>query len=281
MSPRVRPYIVTLAVIVPLGLLGCGAGGPPPTKTPDVAVAPAAAPPTVDRDVIHTASLAVQVADLDKARGEVDRLMTTYGGFVAKAEVRNTPGTRRSAAYTLRVPADGFAAAVDELAALGTPDHSSSDSDDVTDAVADAAAHLARLREQGPEREPGGDWVLAGRRATAAKGDPRTAQAERHLKALAGRAALASIALELREAREYVPANAPSFGTRVRQAAADSWGGFFGLMEGVVVVAVVLSPWLLIAAPVGVWVVRVRRRKRAPIVVAVAPAADPAARSPA
>ncbi|MDB5309704.1 MAG: hypothetical protein JWO38_3906 [Gemmataceae bacterium] len=101
------------------------AGGAQPDRTTEGEPAASPTSPT-RRKIIYTGTVEVVVNDLDAARAEVDKLLAKYEGYVAKSEVKNDTGTRRTATYTLRVPVEGFRPLVDGLLGLGTADRTRS-----------------------------------------------------------------------------------------------------------------------------------------------------------
>jgi hypothetical protein len=102
-----------------------------------------AAPPLGDpgalgRDVVRTAHLTVEVADLAAAGGRIRTAVTAAGGFVA-GESSDPTGTR----LTLRVPVDRLDAVTDGIGRFGTATERSSTTEDATARVADIDGRVA------------------------------------------------------------------------------------------------------------------------------------------
>ena len=105
-----------------------------------------------ERDVVYTSSLRVRVGDASKAATTARSYADDAGGYLAKQDADLTGA--EEVAVTLRVPSARFDDVVERLAALGTVQDRSIDSDDVTDQVVDlkgrlenAKASADRLRE--------------------------------------------------------------------------------------------------------------------------------------
>jgi hypothetical protein len=108
-------------------------------------------PIDLGRDIIYTASIAVEVNDVAEATREASRIMQRFGGLLFGQET--TGGTEPRTVLVFRVlPAD-FSAALDALGSIGTVRNQQVSADDVTERVVDlesrintAAASVERLR---------------------------------------------------------------------------------------------------------------------------------------
>ncbi len=90
------------------------------------------------RSLIRTASLTIEVDEVDVAAKAAEQLATEVGGYV---ESRQTSEETRGY-LVLRVPADALDGALDRLAALGDVDHREVGATDVTGQLADLEARL-------------------------------------------------------------------------------------------------------------------------------------------
>jgi hypothetical protein len=108
-------------------------------------------PIDLGRDIIYTASIAVEVNDVAEATREASRIMQGFGGLLFGQET--TGGTEPRTTLVFRVlPAD-FSKALDALGSIGTVRDQRVSADDVTERVVDlesrintAAASVERLR---------------------------------------------------------------------------------------------------------------------------------------
>lgn len=282
-----RRACLTIALVVStlasLGPGGCGGEGMmKAAKKESGAAEPAVAPPpaggmapnpaapnaTQDRPrIIYTAHLELVVKELDAARAEVDTLLAAQKGYVVKSEVRNDSGTRRTATYSLRVPVDNFTALVNALTGLGVPERNAVDSLDVSEEYVDVQARVKNLKEQEAKlnellkerrkEEKLEDVMRIGDRIGAVRQDVE--RAEGRLKFLATQTTNSTVNLTLKEIKDYKPPTAPTFRDRVAGTFGGSWESFVGFLEGVVLVAVALMPWLPLLLPLGLlglWGVR-------------------------
>jgi hypothetical protein len=108
-------------------------------------------PIDLGRDIVYTASIAVEVNDVAEATREASRIMQRFGGLLFGQET--TGGAEPRTMLIFRVlPAD-FSEALDALGSIGTVRNQQVSADDVTERVVDlesrintAAASVERLR---------------------------------------------------------------------------------------------------------------------------------------
>lgn len=110
-----------------------------------------ASPIDLGRDIIYTASIAVEVNDVAAATSEASRIMQGFGGLLFGQET--TGGTEPRTVLVFRVLPDDFSEALDALGSIGTVRNQQVSADDVTERVVDlesrintAAASVERLR---------------------------------------------------------------------------------------------------------------------------------------
>ena|SRR2546427_5832246 len=109
---------------------------------------------TAPRKIIYTAQVEMIVEDLAHSEGELKRLIQEQKAYVAKSEMRGSPGSPRSGTWTIRVPVDQFNALVETIGKLGELRRSTIDSDDITDRYYDLKAHMKNneVEEQGLQK---------------------------------------------------------------------------------------------------------------------------------
>lgn len=128
---------------------GAGKNSAKNTSIPDAAL--------TDRDVIYTADMTVQVADVPKAVSQIESAVRAAGGLVAGSE-RSTdavapvsgddpaPAPRSSAQLVLRIPPGDFGSVLDRIGALGVVLDRNLTGKDVTEAVIDVKSRIASAR---------------------------------------------------------------------------------------------------------------------------------------
>jgi hypothetical protein len=256
-----------------------GGRGADHAPQPPEAKAPAGAGQPIERKIIYSATIEVVVKDLDVARAAVEKVVEEQKGYIAKSEVIGESGSRRTATWTLKVPAERFQASVSALAALGNTVRNSSDSQDVTEEFIDLQARIKNLKveeetlnkilkDQVVKIE---DVLKVREQIVKVRGDIE--RAEGRLKYLATMAAMSTITLTVREDASYVPPTAPTFGSRVTDTFDSSLRALRNFGEWAALVAVALAPWLpliLIGALAFRWLI-----KKASAAAAAAPERRP------
>jgi uncharacterized protein DUF4349 len=281
-------------LVLALFVAGCGGGGP--TRYPaspessinqkdaaggaqdapaDAKAAMKAAGAPADRKIIYTATLDIVVKDLDEAIPQVERLVADQKGLIARSEIRSDTGMRRTATYTLRVPADNLHPSRDVLLALGSPERNALDSQDVTEEYVDVQARLKNFKEQEDKlNELLKEKRKAEKLEDIIKVSDRIAEVCRDVERVQGRlnylstmTTLATINLTLREIKDYKPPTAPTFWNRVRSRFVLSWEALVSFCQELALTAVGLVPWLPVLIPAGfvmVWGLRAYRRRPRP-----------------
>lgn len=130
-----------------------GATEPSPEADPlgSGALTVQANPIDLGRDIIYTASIAVEVNDVVEATREASRIMQRFGGLLFGQET--TGGTEPRTVLVFRVLPEDFTEALDALGSIGTVRNQQVSADDVTERVVDlesrintAEASVERLR---------------------------------------------------------------------------------------------------------------------------------------
>jgi hypothetical protein len=145
---------IVLVAVCGAVLAGCGGSREAGSAASGVAVgrAPAASGtgpkqaanqplPVPGRQVVRTATIAVQVPDLGSAEGAVRRIAAAAGGYLGQEDDESA-----QASFTLRVPQAGLDGVLDQVAHLGTTTGRTEQAQDVTDQIIDVASRLASQR---------------------------------------------------------------------------------------------------------------------------------------
>jgi hypothetical protein len=100
---------------------------------------------TVDRKIVSSASIQMQVENVGGSFEEVGRIASAAGGFVASSSF-SYHDDAQIASVTIRVPSDGYQGVLSSLRALGVKvDAENSDATDVTEEYTDLASRLRTL----------------------------------------------------------------------------------------------------------------------------------------
>lgn len=104
--------------------------------------------PTLNPDLIRTASISMRVASASEALDSATALAKRMGGFYEASRINQHQGESASADVTLRVPVTMFDATLKQLRKIGEVLDQSSNSQDVTAQIADVGARLKVLRAE-------------------------------------------------------------------------------------------------------------------------------------
>jgi hypothetical protein len=241
----------------------------------------------IPRRIIYTAEVRLVVDDLPKAEEQLKELIKQNGGFVAQSELSGSAGSRRSGRWRIRVPVDGFDAFMTEIVKLGFPEVNKTDSQDVTDQFYDLEARIKNrkseeesLRKLLEETHGKMEDILAVRRElNQVRSD--IDQKEGQLRRLANLSSLTTVNVTLREEKDYVPPQSPTFGSNIAGTFTGSVDALQSLGKGLVLFVVAVAPWLPLLLLIAVFAWLLLRRRR-PLLAQTVPAAStpPAAAPP-
>jgi len=124
-----------LATAVPAPAEGSGSSGP---TTPLQ---------TAQRQVISTASISIEVKEVQVASAEVRRIADSLGGFVERLSSSGGANSQQ-ANITIRVPQDQFFTAVERLKNLGEVQNQNLGSEDVSERFIDLKARLSSAERE-------------------------------------------------------------------------------------------------------------------------------------
>ncbi len=105
-------------------------------------------PETIERKIIQTADLRVEVKDIQSADGEIINLIYEIDGFISNSRRWEVSNQRQYSSYTLRIPADKFTEALSKVESLGKVKDRSSYGQDVTEEYIDVESRLKNLTLQ-------------------------------------------------------------------------------------------------------------------------------------
>jgi Domain of unknown function (DUF4349) len=224
------------------------------------------------RKIIYTAHLDLIVEDLEQAEAGMEAALEEFKGYIARAEQRGSPGEPRVGTWTLRVPVNQFGSLRKKLLALGEVRRNALDSEDVTDQFYDLQAHLKNDQVQ----EEGLNKLYLEKSSKNVKLDElmsvldrvhairRTIEVEQgQINRWAKETQFATIHLTMQDRKGYTPPSDPGFGTTLARSFSTSLDALVSFGKGLVLLVVVLVPWLLVLAVVGlIALVTWRRLKR-------------------
>jgi hypothetical protein len=225
--------------------------------TPLPARARAIAPSTPTRLQRYTASLRVQVKNLNALSDATKRAMRfarLLGGYVASVEYAAPKNGRGGASIIVRVPVDRVQDAIEEYSGLGTILAQHVSIVDVTKAVQEEAKEIARLQAEIARIEAGGVTAAERPRLSAAKA--RLDYLTKLKAATVRRAELARVKLELTTKPKQAAASTGRFDRTI----SDAGGVLLREAEILFYVLIVAGPLLLLGAGAAV-LARAQRRR--------------------
>jgi hypothetical protein len=236
------------------------------------------------RAIIYTGTMRVQVNDVDAAARETAAVATRAGGFIG-GDQRRSADADAVAELELRVPAAKFTGVVDEIAKLGRQQSREINTQDVTEETVDLDARITSQRA----RVDSARRLLA--RATSindlvslenelGRREADLASLEAKKRRLADLTALSTITVSL--VGPAAKATEEKAETGFLVGLKGGWKAFVISMTVLLTVLGALLPWLVaLGVPLGVLLVVLRRRRKAPALVAPVSAQPqvPAARS--
>ena len=226
-----------------------------------------------DRKVIYTATLEVVVENFDGVAKQVSDLVKQHGGYLASANLDRLQGERRSGNWVCRIPVSTFDKFLDAAAGIGVPVTRLQKSQDVSEEFVDLEARIqnkkkleARITELLGRTDDTIQHVIEVERELArVREDVERMQGR--LRYLGDMTAMSTVTVRIREERDYVPPQTPSFSSRLAVTWASSVESARRFGEAVVLMVVALLipvSTLLVLAGGMYWFVRrfVRGPKR-------------------
>ena len=277
MPPRATPGL-------PKDDAGGSAAGPEtasPTPAPDArSAAPGGAPAQgvplggVQRALVRTAQLSVEVGDPAGAMRQVRTAAAAVGGFVTDEQTSGTGSW-----VTLRVPADALDRLIDDVAGYGRVTgrttqvyDATEESVDLDARVASQQASVSRVRALLAQAESIGDVVAI--ESELSRREAELDSLTRRLEALRNQVAMSTLTVDLHAPPTPPPAGAaPGF----LGGLAAGWEGLRALGSGVAAAVGFVLPFLPVVALLAgiVWLVRrIVRGRRTPAAAPSGPTTD-------
>ncbi|WP_441249838.1 DUF4349 domain-containing protein [Kitasatospora sp. McL0602] len=249
-----------------------GVGGPGTGGSGTASVAPVGTAVGA-RKLAYSGQLSVQVEDVPRAVTAAHAVLAGSGdAYLADEETAPvTDGGSKPpyARLTLKVPSAGYDRTLDELSRLGRVLSRQSRAEDLTQQVADVDSRLKsqqasveRVRALMGEAKSLPDVVTLEAELGRREADLESLQHQQQ--ELAAQTSLSTVTLELqaRGGATSAPAKHPEgFWQAVGSGLAGGWHALVTVLRGIAVTLAAVAPFLLVLAPLG-WMVRRLRAKR-------------------
>ncbi len=209
------------------------------------------------RRIKYSAEMRLIVEQFSTVEDAIKVAVKDAKGFVAQAEVNNSPGTPRLGHWRIRVPIEHFDAFRDAVKKLGEIERNTVDSEDITAQYYDLEAHI---KNRQAERETVRELLKE-----IGKKDLKTFfevkreldsitddinRKEGQLRLWANLTDLTTVNVHIREKQKFIgdekpkETEIPTFNSRATKAWNDSWDSVTALAENIAVLAILLTPWL-------------------------------------
>jgi len=221
--------------------------------------------------IIYVADVGLVVDDFAVAEKRIPELVGEFSGYMSDVTVSRSSGYSRSGRWVARIPVARFEAFLNSLGQVGVPESRRQTAQDVTEEYVDLEARIKnnkRLEERILKliEERSGEIkevVEAERELARVRGEIE--QMEGRLRYLQNRTSLSTVTINVREERDYVPPEAPSFAERITENWTDSLIALREFGEDTAVFLVRAAPWLvmwaIILTPI-IWFLRRKWRNR-------------------
>ena len=181
---------------------------------------------SVERKIIYTASMEVIVEQFDGVESKLNELVKKYGGFVASANLGRMSGEHRSGSWTIRIPVKHYEEFLSATGDIGVPTSRTENASDVTEEFVDIDARIknkkrleARILELLDRPDDKIQHVIEVEKELARVRE-EIERMEGRMRYLKDKTSLTTITITIREERDYVPEQAPTFTSRIGNA----WG---------------------------------------------------------
>lgn len=220
-----------------------------------------------ERKLMRSASLEIEVGDLEKARRETQAIVEKAQGFIANTSSYEDNAGQKALAISIRVPAQKLDDSITAIKAIGRVKEERVGAEDVTEQYIDLEARLANskrleqrllaLLESKASRLK--DLLDTERELARVRTDIETMEGRKRF--LDNRISLSTINVTFTEPRGFGRGIfAPLAGSFQRALAA-----FTGSLATLIVVVSALVPWIILVI-FAIWIlarfVRIRRRKK-------------------
>jgi hypothetical protein len=226
--------------------------------------------------IARSASAHVVVADLDRARAELEQFLTTHRGYAAQLSVSGQRPATRTLVAALKVPPDQIEATLAFLRTIGRIMNEAQGSEDVTAQAVDLEARISNARRTEArlgavlENRTGrvSDVLEVEREIARVRGEIERMVAEQ--KQLNARVDLATVDVRIEEEpRAGFATPTASIGRQLQNAAIDGLRNAIEFVIGVALFVLRVGPTVVIWLAVLAWPVYVWWRRRRAAVAAV------------
>lgn len=218
------------------------------------------------RRIVYNTHLSLVVKEYATFESKLPALVDQHGGFISNSETNRRYNNRQSGEWVARIPVANYVAFLQGVTGLGFAESRTEDAQDVTEEFVDVEARIRnnkkleeRIITMLEERTGKLSDVLEIERELSRVRE-EIERMEGRLRVLSDRSALATITIQCREEKEYVPPAAPTFSSRIQKSWSQSINAMKQTGENIVIAAIAILPWLLVIGVLILVSVAVGRR---------------------
>jgi hypothetical protein len=214
---------------------------------------------SIETKIIKTAQITVEVRDVVTSADGLKALATRNGGYLSSSSFQRGYNNQLSATVVLRIPQSAFDAVVEGVKASGTVKSASTQGEDVTEEYVDLQAQktsyqnqLAQYNEIMKKADKVEDVIKV--QAQIDQVQTTLNRLEGRMRYLNSRIDLSTITVNLQEPEPVGGETGHSFIAAINEGIA----GFFGMIDGIIVLLFTLLP-LIIIGGIGYGIYRWRK----------------------
>lgn len=214
---------------------------------------------TIDRKIISTASLTIEVKSVQTVFDEITKMVQANQGFISSSSTYDTEG-HKNGQMTVRVPQKNFYSTIEKIETLGTVKSRQISGQDVTEEFIDLGARLDNLKKQ----EARLSEIL--KNATTVKDvlevEKELERVRGEIESLTGRLNYLNQSIEMStiavSASEPAPIGGQGWG--ITDALSEAVAGFIDSVKGVIVFIGVILPIVVFIAVIYVIALWIKRK---------------------
>lgn len=200
-----------------------------------------------DIKIIKTADVTIETSNITGAVGVLAGIATNAGGYVSSSYTGTSYYTRLSGSVVLRVPASQFDNVLSGVKAIGTVKSVSTQSQDVTSEYVDTEAKINAYKNQLAQYNVIMKNATDTKDVLAVQQQIDTVQSELdratgQMKYLSNRIDYATISVSLQEPEPVGGSGSHDFVAAIN----DGIAGFFGVIDGIIVLIITIIPLIVI-----------------------------------
>jgi hypothetical protein len=223
---------------------------------------PAQAQKAVERKIIYTATLRLEVENFGTAEEKLLELVEQNHGLLEKSDAKAQRGSSRSGHWKVRIPPEHLTAFRKSIAKLGEPEQNELNSREVTEEFYDLVEQIKskekelesyrRLYEQAKAVND----ILAVKQGLDKSQEELDRMKGRH-RLLQNLTSLTTVDIWMKERGTYTPEESPDFRTSAGRTFSDSLDALARFGRALALFAIALAPWLpvllVVAVPLYLW----------------------------